>query len=201
MKKINIAIFASGEGTNCENIIRYFKDSDRVCTALVVSNKAESPVLRKAQELGVPVQSVSKAELNEETVMMPLMEQYAIDFIVLAGFLPLIPDFLLEAFPRRIVNIHPSLLPKYGGKGMWGHHVHEAVKAAGETETGMTVHWVTPVCDGGGIIAQYRVALSPEDSAEVIAEKEHVLEMKYYPQVILRVLTSYQNDNDNEEDK
>jgi phosphoribosylglycinamide formyltransferase-1 len=168
---------------------------------LVVSNKAESPVLRKAQELGVPVQSVSKAELNEETVMMPLMQQYAIDFIVLAGFLPLIPDFLLEAFPRRIVNIHPSLLPKYGGKGMWGHHVHEAVKAAGETETGMTVHWVTPVCDGGGIIAQYRVALSPEDSAEVIAEKEHVLEMKYYPQVILRVLTSYQNDNDNEEDK
>ena len=201
MKKINIAIFASGEGTNCENIIRYFKDSDRVCTALVVSNKAESPVLRKAQEFGVPVQSVSKAELNEETVMMPLMQQYAIDFIVLAGFLPLIPDFLLEAFPRRIVNIHPSLLPKYGGKGMWGHHVHEAVKAAGETETGMTVHWVTPVCDGGGIIAQYRVALSPEDSAEVIAEKEHVLEMKYYPQVILRVLTSYQNDNDNEEDK
>ncbi len=201
MKKINIAIFASGEGTNCENIIRYFKDSDRVCTALVVSNKAESPVLRKAQELGVPVQSVSKAELNEETVMMPLMQQYAIDFIVLAGFLPLIPDFLLEAFPHRIVNIHPSLLPKYGGKGMWGHHVHEAVKAAGETETGMTVHWVTPVCDGGGIIAQYRVALSPEDSAEVIAEKEHVLEMKYYPQVILRVLTSYQNDNDNEEDK
>lgn len=201
MKKINIAIFASGEGTNCENIIRYFKDSDRVCTALVISNKAEAPVLRKAQELGVPVQSVSKAELNDETVMMPLMEQYAIDFIVLAGFLPLIPDFLLEAFPRRIVNIHPSLLPKYGGKGMWGHHVHEAVKAAGETETGMTVHWVTPVCDGGGIIAQYRVALSPEDSAEVIAEKEHVLEMKYYPQVILRVLTSYQNDNDNEEDK
>ena len=201
MKKVNIAIFASGEGTNCENIIRYFKDSDRVCTALVVSNKAESPVLRKAQELGVPVQSVSKAELNEETVMMPLMQQYAIDFIVLAGFLPLIPDFLLEAFPRRIVNIHPSLLPKYGGKGMWGHHVHEAVKAAGETETGMTVHWVTPVCDGGGIIAQYRVALSQEDSAEVIAEKEHVLEMKYYPQVILRVLTSYQNDNDNEEDK
>lgn len=188
MKKINIAIFASGEGTNCENIIRYFKDSDEVCTALVVSNKAESPVLRKALELGVPVQSVSKAELNEETVMMPLMQQYAIDFIVLAGFLPLIPDFLLEAFPRRIVNIHPSLLPKYGGKGMWGHHVHEAVKAAGETETGMTVHWVTPVCDGGGIIAQYRVALSPEDSAEVIAEKEHVLEMKYYPQVILRVL-------------
>ena len=188
MKKVNIAIFASGGGTNCENIIRYFKDSAEVCTALVVSNKADAPVLRKALNLGVPVQIVTKAELNDETVMMPLLQQYAIDFIVLAGFLPLIPDFLVEAFPRRIVNIHPSLLPKFGGKGMWGHHVHEAVKAAGETETGMTVHWVTPVCDGGDIIAQYRVALSPEDSAEVISEKEHVLEMKYYPLVILRVL-------------
>lgn len=188
MKKVNIAIFASGGGTNCENIIRYFKDSDEVCTALVVSNKAEAPVLRKALKLGVPVQIVTKAELNDETVMMPLLQQYAIDFIVLAGFLPLIPDFLVEAYPRRIVNIHPSLLPKFGGKGMWGHHVHEAVKAAGETETGMTVHWVTPVCDGGDIIAQYRVALSPEDSADVISEKEHVLEMKYYPLVILRVL-------------
>ena len=188
MKKVNIAIFASGGGTNCENIIRYFKDSDEVCTALVVSNKAEAPVLRKALKLGVPVQIVTKAELNDETVMMPLLQQYAIDFIVLAGFLPLIPDFLVEAYPRRIVNIHPSLLPKFGGKGMWGHHVHEAVKAAGETETGMTVHWVTPVCDGGDIIAQYRVALSPEDSADVISEKEHVLEMKYFPLVILRVL-------------
>lgn len=188
MKKVNIAIFASGGGTNCENIIRYFKDSDEVFTALVVSNKAEAPVLGKALKLGVPVQVVTKAELNDETVMMPLLQQYAIDFIVLAGFLPLVPDFLIEAFPRRIVNIHPSLLPKFGGKGMWGHHVHEAVKAAGETETGMTVHWVTPVCDGGDIIAQYRVALSPEDSADTISEKEHALEMKYYPLVILRAL-------------
>lgn len=188
MKKVNIAIFASGGGTNCENIIRYFKDSDEVYTALVVSNKAEAPVLGKALKLGVPVQVVTKAELNDEAVMMPLLQQYAIDFIVLAGFLPLIPDFLIEAYPRRIVNIHPSLLPKFGGKGMWGHHVHEAVKAAGETETGMTVHWVTPVCDGGDIIAQYRVALSPEDSADTISEKEHALEMKYYPLVILRAL-------------
>ncbi|UKK55993.1 phosphoribosylglycinamide formyltransferase [Prevotella communis] len=188
MKKVNIAIFASGGGTNCENIIRYFKDSDEVCTALVISNKAEAPVLGKALKLGVPVQVVTKAELNDEAVMMPLLQQYAIDFIVLAGFLPLVPDFLIEAFPRRIVNIHPSLLPKFGGKGMWGHHVHEAVKTAGETETGMTVHWVTPVCDGGDIIAQYRVALSPEDSADTISEKEHALEMKYYPLVILRAL-------------
>ncbi len=188
MKKVNIAIFVSGGGTNCENIIRYFKDSEEVCTALVISNKAEAPAVGKALKLGVPVQVVSKTELNDEGVMMSLLRQYAIDFIVLAGFLPLIPDFLVETFPRRIINIHPSLLPKYGGKGMWGHHVHEAVKAAGETETGMTVHWVTPVCDGGDIIAQYRVALLPEDSAETISDKEHVLEMKYYPLVIQRVL-------------
>ena len=188
MKKVNIAIFVSGGGTNCENIIRYFKDSKKGCTALVVSNKAEAPAIGKALKLGVPVQVVSKAELNDEGVMMPLLQQYAIDFIVLAGFLPLIPDFLVEAFDHRIINIHPSLLPKYGGKGMWGHHVHEAVKAAGETETGMTVHWVTPVCDGGDIIAQYKVALLPTDTADMIAEKEHVLEMKYYPLVIEKVL-------------
>ena len=188
MRKVNIAIFASGGGTNCENIIRFFKDSEEVCTALVVSNKAEAPVLRKALKLGVPVQVVTKAELNDETVMMPLLQQYAIDFIVLAGFLPLVPDYLVEAYPRRIINIHPALLPKYGGKGMWGHHVHEAVKAAGETETGMTVHWVTPVCDGGEIIAQYRTPLLPTDTVDDIAEKEHQLEMKYFPLVVEQVL-------------
>lgn len=188
MKTLNIAIFVSGGGTNCENIIRYFADSDSVNCALVVSNKSDAPALGKASRLGVPTQVVTKAELNDEAVMMPLLQQYAIDFIVLAGFLPLVPDFLVEAFARKIINIHPSLLPKYGGKGMWGHHVHEAVKAAGDTETGMTVHWVTPVCDGGGIIAQYKVALKPEDTAEDIADKEHVLEMKYYPIVIEKVL-------------
>ena len=122
--------------------------------------------------------------------MLPLMQQYHIQFIVLAGFLPLIPQFLLDAFPRRIVNLHPALLPKYGGKGMWGHHVHEAVKAAGETETGMTVHWVTPVVDSGEIIAQYRCAISPDDTVDDIAEKEHQLEMKYFPKVIEQVLNT-----------
>jgi phosphoribosylglycinamide formyltransferase-1 len=186
--KVNIAIFASGGGTNAENIIRYFHDSELVYTALVVSNKADAPVLEKAQRLGVKTQVVLKSQLNDAAVMIPLLRQYAIDFIVLAGFLPLVPDFLVDAYPRRIINIHPSLLPKYGGKGMWGHHVHEAVKAAGETETGMTVHWVTPVCDGGEIIAQYRVALSPEDTADDIAAKEHVLEMEYFPKVIEQIL-------------
>ena len=188
MKKINIAIFVSGSGTNCENLIRYFADSESVSCALVVSNKADALALERARRLSVPTAVAPKAQLNDPEVMLPLLRDYHIDFIVLAGFLPLVPDFLIDAFPRRIVNLHPALLPKYGGKGMWGHHVHEAVKAAGETETGMTVHWVTPVCDGGEIIAQYRCALSPADSVDDIAEKEHQLEMQYFPKVVEQVL-------------
>ncbi len=187
-QQINIAIFASGSGTNCENLIRYFQDSEKVNIALVVSNKPDAPVLEKAQHLGTNTCIINKAELNTPEVMMPILEHHSIQFIVLAGFLPLIPDFLIENFPRRIINIHPALLPKYGGKGMWGHHVHEAVKAAGEAETGMTVHFVTPICDSGEIIAQYRVSLTPDDTADDIAEKEHQLEMRYFPQVVENVL-------------
>ena len=189
MNIINIAIFVSGSGTNCENLIKYFADSERVNCALVVSNKADAYALARAQNHGVPTAIAPKAQLNDPEYMMPLLKQYHIDFIVLAGFLPLVPDFLIEAFPRRIINIHPALLPKYGGKGMWGHHVHEAVKAAGETETGMTVHWVTPVCDGGEIIAQYRTPLLPTDTVDDIAEKEHQLEMRYFPPVVEKVLS------------
>ena len=185
---INIAIFVSGSGTNCENLIRYFKDSERVNCALVVSNKADAYALVRAEKLGVPTAVVPKPELNDPQVMMPLLQKYDIQFIVLAGFLPLVPNFLVDAFPRKIINIHPALLPKYGGKGMWGHHVHEAVKAAGETETGMTVHYVTPVCDSGEIIAQYRVALSPEDTADDIAAKEHLLEMEHFPRIVEQVV-------------
>ena len=188
MEKVNIAIFVSGSGTNCENLIRYFKDSERVNCTLVVSNKADAYGLVRAERLGVPTAIAPKPELNNPEVMMPLLQKYDIHFIVLAGFLPLVPNFLIEAYPHKIINIHPALLPKYGGKGMWGHHVHEAVKAAGESETGMTVHWVTPVCDAGEIIAQFRVSLSPEDTVDDIAEKEHQLEMKYFPKVVEDIL-------------
>ena len=188
MKKINIAIFVSGSGTNCENLIRYFSGSDSINCALVLSNKADAYGLVRAERLGVPTAVTPKAQLNDPEVMMPLLREYKIDFIVLAGFLPLVPDFLIEAYPRRFVNIHPALLPKYGGKGMWGHHVHEAVKAAGEQETGMTVHYVTPVCDSGEIIAQFHTALSPDDTVDDIAEKEHQLEMEHFPQVVEQVL-------------
>jgi len=188
MKQINMAIFVSGSGTNCENLIKYFADNEQVNCALVVSNKPDAYALVRAANLGVKTAVAPKPQLNDADFMMPLLREYAVDFIVLAGFLPLVPDFLIEAFPRRIINIHPALLPKYGGKGMWGHHVHEAVKAAGEAETGMTVHYVTPVCDSGEIIAQYRTRLTPEDSVDDIAAKEHQLEMKYFPLVVEQVL-------------
>ncbi len=188
MKTINIAIFVSGSGTNCENLIKYFSGSERVNCALVISNKADAYALVRAERLGVKTAVVPKAQLNDANHMLPLLRDNDIHFIVLAGFLPLVPDFLIDAFLRRIVNIHPALLPKFGGKGMWGHHVHEAVKAAGETETGMTVHWVTPVCDGGEIIAQYRTPLLPTDTVDDIAEKEHQLEMRYFPLVVEKVL-------------
>lgn len=181
---INLAIFVSGGGSNCENIIRYFKDSDKVNVALVVANKTGIPALEKAERLGVPTRVLPKADLNREDVVLPLMKEYSIDFIVLAGFLLVIPDFLIREYDRRIINLHPALLPKFGGMGMYGHRVHEAVKAAGETETGMTVHWVSGKVDGGEIIAQFRTPISPDDTPDDIAAKEHALEMEHFPQVI-----------------
>ena len=171
---MNIAIFASGSGTNCENLIHHFADSALVKVALVVSNKPDAFVLERAQRLGVPTAVTPKTDLHNPDIMLPL---------------------LIDAFPHKIINIHPALLPKYGGKGMWGHHVHEAVKAAGETETGMTVHWVTPVCDAGEIIAQFRVALSPDDTVETIAEKEHMLEMEFFPKVVEDIIKKSAADN------
>lgn len=181
---INLAIFVSGGGSNCENIIRYFKDSDKVNVALVVANKTGIPALEKAERLGVPTRVLPKADLNREDVVLPLMKEYSIDFIVLAGFLLVIPDFLIYEYDHRMINLHPALLPKFGGMGMYGHHVHEAVKAAGETETGMTVHWVSGKVDSGGIIAQFRTPISPDDTPDDIAAKEHALEMEHFPQVI-----------------
>ena len=187
MEKMNVAIFVSGSGTNCENIIRYFSNSETVCCKLVISNRSDAYALERAKRLGVASCVVPKADLNNPDVMLPLLRSNEIGFIVLAGFLPIVPDYLIEAYPRRIVNIHPALLPKHGGKGMWGHHVHEAVKAAGDTETGITIHYVTPVCDGGEIIAQFSTPLSPDDTPETIADKVHELEMAHFPEVLQKL--------------
>ena len=195
MKTINIAVFASGSGSNCENLIKYFSNKECARVVLVVCNKSDALVLGRAARLGVPSVVVPRAELAKPEVMLPLMQQYAIDFVVLAGFLPLVPTYLIDAFPRKMVNLHPALLPKFGGKGMWGHHVHEAVKAAGETVTGMTVHYVTPQCDEGDIIAQFSVDLEPTDTPDDIASKEHMLEMEHFPQVVEQLVTQIQKEN------
>ena len=187
---MNIAIFVSGSGTNCENIIRHFADHSDVNIALVLSNRADAYALLRAKKYNVPTVVMPKAEFNQEDKLMPLMQQYHIDFIVLAGFLLMVPGFLIDAYDHRMLNIHPALLPKYGGKGMYGMHVHDAVKAAGEKETGMTVHWVSRVCDGGEIIAQFSTPLSPDDTPDDIAAKEHILEQQHFPKVIEEVISN-----------
>lgn len=184
-----IAIFASGNGTNCENIIRYFQAKGDAEIAFVLSNRADAYALVRARRLGVKTVVMTRDTFNDESAVMELMRREHVGFIVLAGFLLLVPPFLIDAFDHRMVNIHPALLPKYGGKGMYGRHVHEAVKAAGESETGMTVHWVTREYDSGAIIAQYKTVISPTDTVDDIAAKEHELEMKYFPEVIDRIVS------------
>ena len=185
---INVAIFVSGSGTNCEAVIRHFAGSETVKISLVLSNRPDAYALVRARNLGIPTVVMPKKEFNDESRLMPLMKEFGIGFIVLAGFLLVVPDFLINAYDHRMINLHPALLPKFGGIGMYGHHVHEAVKAAGETETGMTVHYVSNKVDGGEIIAQFSTPLEPDDTPDDIAAKEHVLEMQHFAQIVDQVI-------------
>ncbi len=185
----NIAIFASGNGTNAENIIRYFQNSELVNVELVLANKETAFVLERARSLNVPFAYMGKAEWTEGTAVLSLLEDRKIDFIVLAGFLARVPDCILHAYPNKIINIHPSLLPKFGGKGMYGDRVHEAVVAAGEAETGITIHYLNERFDEGEIVVQYKCPVLPQDTAADVAKKVHALEYEYYPKVIDRLLT------------
>ena len=185
----NIAIFASGNGTNAENIIRYFQNSELVNIELVLANKETAFVLERARSLNVPFAYMGKAEWTEGTAVLSLLEGRKIDFIVLAGFLARVPDCILHAYPNKIINIHPSLLPKFGGKGMYGDRVHEAVVAAGEAETGITIHYLNERFDDGEIVVQYKCPVLPQDTAADVAKKVHALEYEYYPKVIDRLLT------------
>lgn len=187
---MNIAIFVSGNGTNCENIIRHFADCGTSRVVLVVSNRPDAYAIKRAEALGVSAVVMPKADLNDEDKLMGVLNAHGIDFIVLAGFLLMVPGFLLRRYPRRIVNIHPALLPKYGGRGMYGHHVHEAVWANHESETGITIHYVSEVCDGGEILFQAKTAVSPDDTPDDIAAKVHRLEMDHYPKVIEQAIES-----------
>lgn len=186
-----IAVFASGNGSNAENIIRYFNTgapSHGAEVVLVVCNRPGAAVIDKARALGVPVSIVTREMFNDEASMMALLESRAVDAIVLAGFLLMVPPFMTARFSGRMINIHPSLLPKFGGKGMYGRHVHEAVVAAGETETGITVHLVSDHCDGGDIIFQTSTPVVPTDTPADVETKVHALERAHFPAVIARWL-------------
>ena len=186
-KKIRLAVFVSGGGTNLENIINYFSADEQVEVGIVVSNKADAYALQRAKNHGIPNAVISRKQFAEDeaTVMAAVKD---CNYIILAGFLVKVPDYLIDAFPKRIINIHPALLPKYGGKGMYGHHIHEAVKAAGEKETGITIHYVNNELDAGEHIAQFKVALSDDDTADTIAAKIHELEQAHVPEVIESVI-------------
>lgn len=180
---IKLAILASGSGSNAEKIMEHFQGSTQAEIALIASNKADAFVLERAKKFGVPTFTFSRKEMEAGQLLAKLQEEQ-IDWVILAGFLLKIPEELIRAFPNRMVNIHPALLPKYGGKGMYGHHVHEAVKVAGDTETGITIHLVNENYDEGKIIFQAATPVNPEDTPNSIAQKVHALEHRYFPEVI-----------------
>ena len=187
MKK-NIAIFASGSGSNTENIIRYFRENEAIQVSLVLSNRSDAYVLERAHRLGVPCNVFPKEDWMAGDEILAVLQEYHIDFVVLAGFLVRVPDLLLHAYPNKIINIHPALLPKFGGKGMYGDKVHEAVVAAGEKESGITIHYINEHYDEGAIIFQASCPVLPSDTPEEVASKVHALEYAHYPHVIESLL-------------
>jgi phosphoribosylglycinamide formyltransferase-1 len=187
MKKI--VIFASGSGTNAENIARYFSGHARIEVALLVSNNSRAGAHERMKRFGIPSFTFPGEAFATGDGVLKTLSDYAVDWIVLAGFMNRISTAFLNAYPGRIVNIHPALLPKYGGKGMYGMHVHEAVVACRETESGITIHYINENYDEGQIIFQAKCRVLPADTPADVAAKVHQLEYRYYPEVIERVLT------------
>ena len=190
MSPARIAIFASGSGSNAEEIIRYFKDSSAVQVVLLLSNNPEAFALKRAENNGIPTRVFDRKTFRESTKVLDWLEEAGVTHVVLAGFLWLIPGYLLDRYPGRIINIHPSLLPKHGGKGMYGIKVHEAVKAAGDEISGITIHLVDAVYDEGKIVFQAHCSVTVHDSPEDIAAKVHALEYEHFPAQIAQWITS-----------
>ncbi|MDD2589711.1 MAG: phosphoribosylglycinamide formyltransferase [Fermentimonas sp.] len=188
---VNVAIFASGNGSNAENIANYFSDNNNICITLIVSNKSDAYVHERAKKLRIPSVSFNKIEFADGIKILKTLKDYKIDFIVLAGFLLKVPDSILESYPESIINIHPALLPKHGGKGMYGDRVHQAVKNAGDLETGITIHYINENYDEGDIIFQSFCDVLPEDTPDDIANKVHALEYEHYPKVIEETVKKY----------
>ncbi|MBT8255618.1 MAG: phosphoribosylglycinamide formyltransferase [Bacteroidia bacterium] len=187
-KRKRIVIFASGNGTNAQNIIEHFQQGHLAKVVLVLSNKKDAKVLERAKALEVMASSFTRDELHSENGVLKTLKKTDPDIIVLAGFLLKFPAPLLQEFPGKVINIHPALLPKYGGKGMYGSHVHEAVAQNKEKETGITIHYVNEEYDEGAIIYQTKVALGGDETAKEIAEKVHALEYLHFPKVIESLL-------------
>ncbi|KAF2339414.1 phosphoribosylglycinamide formyltransferase [Flavobacterium tistrianum] len=185
MKKI--IVFASGSGTNAENIIKYFSNTEIAKVVSVFTNNASAKVIERAKNHQIPVEIFSKNELLERNVLQKVQEIDP-DLIVLAGFLLKFPENIIEQYPNKIINIHPALLPNYGGKGMYGMHIHRAIVNNKEKETGISIHYVNENYDEGAIIFQANVALTDEDTPETVAEKIHELEQKHFPEIIHRIL-------------
>lgn len=185
----NIAIFASGAGSNAQKIIDHFKNSDKARVTLILCNKPGAGVFQIAERENIPSILIDKTQFFHSDHYVKELQQAKIDFVVLAGFLWKVPANLVQAFPNSIINIHPALLPKYGGKGMYGHFVHEAVIAAGESESGITIHFVNEKYDDGAHILQEKVVITPEDTPLTLALKVQQLEHQWYPLIVERLLT------------
>jgi len=183
-----IVIFASGSGTNAQNIIKYFQKTKLAEVTLVLSNKSDAKVLERAEKLSISSKSFTKEELFSSEGILTILKQKSPDLIVLAGFLLKFPEFILKEFPNKVINIHPALLPKYGGKGMYGMKVHESVVENKESETGITIHYVNENYDEGAIIFQKSFPLSENETAETVANKIHELEYEFFPKVIEELL-------------
>lgn len=186
-ENINLAIFASGSGTNAENIINYFENHERIQVKEILSNKKDAFVHQRADNLNIPSSTFNKEQFQDASFIKRLED---IDYIILAGFLWLIPKFLIKAYPNKIINIHPALLPKFGGKGMYGDHVHNAVIEAGEKESGITIHLVNEEYDMGEILFQTKCALTKTETADSLAQKIHALEYEHFPRVIEEYIMS-----------
>lgn len=188
MKTKSIAVFASGSGSNAENLIRFFKNHPSIRVELVLTNKEDAPVVLKAKNLGVEVLCFSNEAFENGLTVLQELDYRAIDWIVLAGFLRKIPLNIIHGYPNRIINIHPSLLPKYGGKGMYGMHVHQAVIDARESKSGITIHLVNEEFDKGEQLAQFETAIDSSDTPLSLAAKIHVLEQKHFPTIVEQII-------------
>ena len=183
-----IVLFASGSGTNAENIIRYFQNKGTVEVVAVLTNKREAAVIDRCNALNTPALYFNRSAYKRDAFLLELLQSMQPDLIVLAGFLWKIPEAVVAAYPEKIINIHPALLPKYGGKGMYGQKVHESVMANGDSHTGITIHFVNEIYDDGAIIFQESTAIEPSDSLESVMKKVHELEYRHYPEVIENLL-------------